>query len=583
MLKPRDYQVEAYKWALAKKRAVVCMPTGTGKTLVAGLWIKELVQRGLARKVLLLEPTRFLVEQTARFLRAKVGLDARPLHGSLPVVLRSRAWEARVVVATPEVIVSEWSRFTREGFDALVVDECHHTTGQDPYKVVVRNYDFKYRLGLTALVPRSRKSEVESYIGEVRCWDWTHPSIAKYMPQWAAEIYEAPFNSVERRLYESMEALWEELHGAERALLGNAIRWYARDGAAALRETLSRSARLRRLLGDLADLAFDPGVRDLHKLGVLTRILEDHEGFNKAIVFVDRVVVADLIHRSLPGYRTSLILGRRRVEPRRALEMARRSDTRVVIASSAGEEGIDLPEVDLLVLWSNTASPLRFVQRLGRLLRPKRGGGQKYVAFIVTPDTVDVDSLIDGIVEAGRAGVYVPVEASTVRYLVEISRRRKVLDVLYERPMTVDLIAQALQARNTGRIEAWLRWLGNRGYVAYIYTPYGRVYFLPAQIDQLYKHYTSSLTPKPNVKATITPLCDKAKPKPVKYADYERALNHLTRTLEKCGGLKAVRASVLSHARGLVRMRNLSYNYLVTDNRLVKVIVDNIYSDPATP
>ena len=43
---PRPYQTEAAEWALAKGQAVCSLPTGTGKTLVALLWLKLLFEDG---------------------------------------------------------------------------------------------------------------------------------------------------------------------------------------------------------------------------------------------------------------------------------------------------------------------------------------------------------------------------------------------------------------------------------------------------------------------------------------------------------------------------------------------------------
>ncbi len=582
-IRPRRYQLEALRWALQRGRAVVCMPTGTGKTVIAGLWVREVLSRGLASRVLVLEPTRYLVEQTARVLRS-MGLPAEPLHGSLPRAGRARAWRARVVVATPEIVVAEWGELAADGFDALVVDECHHTTGQDPYRIVASRIGARLRLGLTALVPPSRRAEIEEHIGEVRCWGWDHPEIARYMPEWAAEVYEAPLNAAERRLYEAIEEAWARARGAGRALLGNALRWLARDGAEALRETLERSPRLRAALGGAYRLAWDPGVRGAHKLGALERILADHEGFTKAIVFVERVVIARIVAGALDDWGVALLLGRRAGagSPREALERARRPGVRVVVSTSAGEEGVDLPEADLLVLWSNTASPLRFVQRLGRLLRPRgpRGGGQKYAAFIVTPDTVDADSLLDGIAEARRAGVHVEVDEETVAHLVALTRRRRVLEVLYQHPATPDMVAQALGAPRD-RVEAALRWLATRGYAAYIHTPIGRVYYPQDQTGPLYREYGEYLKPHPGVTATIKPLCPGGGARAVRQAPYDRGRRALLAAFAACGELAGVRATAFHQVRGVVRVYNLAYSFRARLREAVEATVDNIYSAPA--
>jgi len=72
-IEPRQYQAEATEWALAKCQAVCCLPTGTGKTLVAVLWLKSLFDAGNIKNALILEPTRLLVNQTSDYLFYKAG------------------------------------------------------------------------------------------------------------------------------------------------------------------------------------------------------------------------------------------------------------------------------------------------------------------------------------------------------------------------------------------------------------------------------------------------------------------------------------------------------------------------------
>ncbi len=571
-LKPRDYQLEAVRWALSVGQGIVCMPTGTGKTIIAALWIRELFRRGLVRRVLVLEPTRFMVEQTARMLR-ELGLEARPVHGSLGKSQREAGWMSPVVVATPEIVVSEGIDRLSEP-DALVVDECHHTTGQDPYVKVAEAFRPRWRLGLTAYVPPSRRGMLETHIGVIRCWSWDDPRIRRYIPLWAGEVYEAPFNPVESQLYDSIERLWDQSHGVERTILGNALRWYSRDGAEALRETYRKRGLLYRLLKGLEGLIEDERVRPAHKLDALKRVLADHEGFAKAIVFIDRVVIAKIIAENLADYNPVLLLGRRHIDPREALAQARREDTRLIVASSAGEEGIDMPEVDLLVIWSSTASPLRFIQRLGRLLRPG-SLGQKTAVFIATPDTVDMDSLIDGIIQAERAGVKVNISAEVIEYLWQLSRKKLILDAIEKRPMTVDMISQATGIPVT-RVQSSLSWLVDHGHVLYIYTSYGRVYGLREGIDSFYRYYHDYLKPDTQTRATASVRA--AGHSYTLRGNYHKILSSMARLLDKHGTIDSARLSIFINEGGVERMINAYYGYHLSSRREAKLVLDNAFS-----
>ncbi len=581
-IRPRDYQVEAAEWALREERAVVCMPTGTGKTVVAGLWITRLLESGRARRVLVLEPTRFMVEQAAWFLREKMGLDAWPVHGGLPKGLRRLGLErGRVVVATPEIVVAEWDRFSKAGFDAVVVDECHHTSGLDSYRVVMERLPVKYRLGLTAFLPPSRLGMVRRLIGRERCWGWEHPGLRRYIPAWVAEVYEAPLNEAETRLYRELEALWDRLRGRERVLVGNALRWLARDGAIALRESYENSRLLRRLLEPVEPLLYSPEVRPAHKLPALQRALADHEGYGKAIVFVERVAVARLIADTL-GEETVLILGRGRVDPAMALARARDPATRVIVSTSAGEEGIDLPEADLVVFWSHTASPLRFVQRLGRMLRATEEARwrQKYAVYLATPDTVDMDSLIDGLLMAEKHGIHVGLSSQVLERLLGLSRRRRILELLEETPAPADIIARALEAP-LERIEAGLQWLLRNGYAVYIYTPIGRIYAAQSSIGKLYDRYRESLTPKPGVEATINvETSGGERPRRIR-GPYNKTLPRLEAVLDKHGPITRITYTVIAPSgRGMLEMKRYTYNYLVDTPDKLRLTADNAYSTP---
>ncbi len=461
---------------------------------------KTLLSKGRARRVLVLEPTRFLVEQTSRVLRS-FGIDAAAVHGSISRGVRRARWRKRVVVATPEIVVSEGFREFGEP-DAIVVDECHHTTGQDPYVEVAKRYKPFWRLGLTAFIPPSRRRMLEEYIGEARCWSWEDPRIRKFIPEWAGEVYEAPLNAHESRLYTSLERIWSESTGLKKVIVGNAIRWFVRDGAEALRETVSRSDRMRMALENLLPLIFSRYVRPAHKLPALRRVLSDHEGFSKAVVFVDRIAIARIIAAETREYNPVLMLGRRHVDPAAVLAKARREETRLIVATSAGEEGIDLPEVDLLIVWSNTASPLRFIQRLGRLLRAGPRRRIKTAVFIATPDTVDIDSLIDGIVLAERHGVRMGISPDVVRYLMEMSRHRRILEVIEDTPLPPDLVARAVDLP-LKRVEDSLKWLVRHGYAVYIYTPFGKVYGPRSDIQAFYRVHKDYLTPNTSLEATV--------------------------------------------------------------------------------
>ncbi len=565
-LEKRDYQEEALKWALKRKKAVICMPTGTGKTVIAGRWLKEVFKKGVS-KALVIEPTRILVEQTAKAFR-EMGLDAKPLHGSLGRHARREGIEAKIVVATPEIVLSEG---LVNGMDALVVDECHHTTGQDPYVKVAGEVKSEWRLGLTPYIPPSRKGLIEDSIGDIRCWSWDDERIRRYMPRLVAEVYESPLNEAEERLYHELEERWLSLRGREKALMGMVVRWYVKEGFKAVLESYQRSKRIRSVLGDI-DLEGYDGVRPLHKLPSLDRILRDHEGFEKAIVFIDRVSIARHVADHLSRYGAVSLVGRRHGSIEKTLRRIRMRDTHVIISTSAGEEGVDLPEADLLVIWSQTASPLRFIQRLGRLLRPSEDK-VKYAVFIATPDTVDMDSLVDGLAHAERIGIYTGVDRDVLHRLILLSRRRMILNLLSDQPLPEDILAEALSVKPR-LLNVHLRTLISMGYIIYFYSRFGRIYVLRDAFEKVYEHFPNDFQPNPHLTAYVSAenLSRGFR------GNYGAVLGRMRRALERHGVLKNIYGYVVIQHRAIETHVKFRYGYDVDRIELLDAIVDNIFS-----
>jgi len=412
--KLRPYQREALDWALrvAELRGgcVVSLPTGTGKTLVGVAFAEHYLRKGL--RVLVLEPTRFLVEQTAKRFRYE-GFDAAMIHSGV----KERDWSRQIVVATPESALSylqqrygetpsSAEQASRE-FPVVIIDECHHTVGRDPFAQAMAFLADSIKLGLSALIPRGRMVEIERYIGPIRRWDFSELQGKGYVkPYMIAEVYEAPFRPEEEELYAHLYSLWlEGSHYSHFAAL--ALTTLSRDGSNALLDSASRPTAFASFLQTA--IPWTPIPPTPHKLPVLESVLRDYEGnFEKALVFVNRRCTADLLEERFQHLRPVKIIGGREAadpEARRGLlEEARKPETKLIIATSAGDEGIDIPEVDLLVFWSHVSSPLRLYQRLGRALRPSPDR-IKYAVFIVTPGTRDYDALPESLVALAREGI----------------------------------------------------------------------------------------------------------------------------------------------------------------------------------
>ncbi|MCE4620039.1 MAG: ATP-dependent helicase, partial [Desulfurococcales archaeon] len=106
---------------------------------------------------------------------------------------------------------------------------------------------------------------------------------------------------------------------------------------------------------------------------------------SKIIVFTQYKSQAEEIARRVGG----LLLhgGLDKSRRARVLEEFRASPSGVLVVTTVGDEGIDIPDANVGVLLSGTGSQRQFIQRLGRLLRPKNGSNTARLYEIVAAGT----------------------------------------------------------------------------------------------------------------------------------------------------------------------------------------------------
>lgn len=121
------------------------------------------------------------------------------------------------------------------------------------------------------------------------------------------------------------------------------------------------------------------------KESVLNHVMDKGES-TRVIVFSEYRDSAEDIVRSLnkhkPMIKASIFVGQadgkrgegmkqaRQIE---TIERFRKGDFNVLVATSIGEEGLDIGQVDLIVCYDSSASPIRMLQRMGRTGRKRAG------------------------------------------------------------------------------------------------------------------------------------------------------------------------------------------------------------------
>ncbi|MCS3923800.1 DEAD/DEAH box helicase [Methanosalsum natronophilum] len=140
----RLYQLNIAGEALEKSSLVV-LPTGLGKTIIALLvMITRLSKYG--GRVLLLSPTKPLVEQHALFLKKVLEMDENEIltfTGNLSPENRVKLWDTgTVIVSTPQVIENDLiaRRVDLTDFSHITFDEAHRAVGNYAYTYIAEKY-----------------------------------------------------------------------------------------------------------------------------------------------------------------------------------------------------------------------------------------------------------------------------------------------------------------------------------------------------------------------------------------------------------------------------------------------------------
>jgi superfamily II DNA or RNA helicase len=127
------YQVETVRKVLKQYRGRVLLAdeVGLGKTIEAGMVLKEYVLRGMAERILILVPAA-LVGQWRDEMQGKFGLECATSHDSLLRTDPVRFWTQPRVIASIAAARRQEHAGILSGlsYDAVVVDEAHHLRDQ---------------------------------------------------------------------------------------------------------------------------------------------------------------------------------------------------------------------------------------------------------------------------------------------------------------------------------------------------------------------------------------------------------------------------------------------------------------------
>ncbi|XP_010154015.1 PREDICTED: probable ATP-dependent RNA helicase DDX58 [Eurypyga helias] len=149
--KARSYQIELAQPAVSGKNTLICAPTGSGKTFVALLICEHHFQNvpaGQKAKVVFLATKVPVYEQQKTVFKhhfERSGYSVQGISGETVgnVSVEKVIQDSDIIVLTPQILVNsieEGILSSLSIFTLMIFDECHNTTGNHPYNVLMTRY-----------------------------------------------------------------------------------------------------------------------------------------------------------------------------------------------------------------------------------------------------------------------------------------------------------------------------------------------------------------------------------------------------------------------------------------------------------
>lgn len=441
----RAYQSNIVNSILTNGNTLVVLPTGLGKTLIAFQVIKEKTKYG--KKALFMAPTKPLVQQHYRSFLELFSLDSSTtalVTGSTPPAKRQEEYKKQFIFATPQTIRNDLKRLALRTNDFVVAifDEAHRAVGDYAYSEIAKQLPKETLIvGLTAS-PGGRKARILEVLNtlsiintEIRIpkdedvFQYIKPLdikwvkvdlsphllkiktnleklIAQHTRKLASLGFPPPLRSKKNFLelrakilntnhpvkYPALvhySILLHLLHSLELAETQGvyALRKYIEN----LQKGSSKSKSILLKEPAFREVAAYANSNEEHpKLKLLIDLLKKLTR-KKVIVFAQYRNQIDKIINELTknGISARKFVGKKdgftKKQQEETIADFRLGTFQTLVASSIGEEGLDIPAVDAVIFFEPVPSEIRSIQRRGRAGRFKKGE----VYILITKNTRD--------------------------------------------------------------------------------------------------------------------------------------------------------------------------------------------------
>jgi len=348
--KLRDYQLEALNSWLGRRKGIIVLPPGTGKTIIGLHTIKN-----LGRNTLIVVPTVELLRQWLRELR-KYFNNVGCFYGENKDI-------GVITVTTYASLIRHKGLLLY--FDLVIFDEIHHLAAPK-YSEVLEKLDGKAVLGLTSTPERedNRHTLILSRIPVV------YRRHFKDLRSWLSEVEVVP---VRVKLDEEEKKALKKIERKIRYVSGLLYSFSEEDEdyRDIIRVLMNLSTIKRIFLSEVKS-----------KIEKAVKLAEKHFS-ERVLIFTESIKSCELIARKL---REESINAQPYHSFHKPLLRLWGRDFNVLVAVRCLDEGLDVPACKIGVLVSSSKSMRQLTQRLGRLLRPYQNTKAVLYALYATLD-----------------------------------------------------------------------------------------------------------------------------------------------------------------------------------------------------
>ncbi len=369
-VEPRPYQNEALtNWLAEGSAGVVVLPTGAGKTLVAAMAVHETHLWTLA-----VVPTLDLLGQWRTALANALSLSADDIG-----VFGGGEKEMKPITIITYDSAALYPRELKR-FGLLIFDECHHLPAPT-YRLIAESAFTPLRLGLSATPERGDMAhlDLDQLIGpEVYRRSPAELTEGQYLAQYSEVRIDISLSAEDEARYAEQRRIYRSFLQRRHIIIHSPEEFQQKVIFMSARDPQAREAMLA--WREARNIAMNAPP----KYAEIERLLRLHAS-DQVLLFSEYNPVVDEISRR---FRLPSITYKTPSEERRAiLERFRSGQYSKLVTGRVLNEGVDVPDCRVAIIVSGNSTKREYIQRLGRVLRPKTG--QALLYELVTSGTTE--------------------------------------------------------------------------------------------------------------------------------------------------------------------------------------------------